>query len=75
MDGSDVVLVMIDKADLPYTEPIDKIDTLSRYVNDDDIVQIEDDVNFVQLDKADLPYTEPIDKIDTLSRYVNDDDI
>ena len=75
MDGSDVVLVMINKGDLPYTEVIDKVDTLSRYVNDDDIVQLEDDVNNEKLDKGDLPYTEIIDKVDTLSRYVNDDDI
>ena len=27
------------KADLPYTEEADKIDPLSRYVNDDDLVQ------------------------------------
>ena len=30
--------ISLRKADLPYTEPIDKIDTLSRYVNDDDLV-------------------------------------
>ena len=30
--------VIIRKADLPYTETADKIDPLSRYVNDEDIV-------------------------------------
>ena len=54
--------------DLPYTLDADKIDPVSRYVNDDDLIQIE-------TVKGDLPYTEEADKIDPVSRYVNDDDI
>ena len=30
--------IKVQKADLPYDEPADKIDPLSRYVNDEDIV-------------------------------------
>ena len=36
------------KADLPYTLDADKIDPLSRYVNDEDVVQLRDDINLVQ---------------------------
>ena len=54
------------KADLPYTDDADKIDVVSRYVNDDDLVQIY---------RGDLPYSAESDKIDPVSRYVNDDDI
>ena len=65
------------KNDLPHDpELIDKVDPLSRYVNDDDIVQIQDDVSLVQLKKNDLPHdADLVDKVDPLSRYVNDDDI
>ena len=70
-----VNLVQLKKADLPYDLEGDKVDVLSRYVNDDDIVQLNDDINLVQLEKADLPYDLDGDKIDVLSRYVNDDDI
>jgi hypothetical protein len=65
------------KNDLPHNaELIDKLDPLSRYVNDDDIVQIEDDISLVQLHKADLPHdADLVEKLDPLSRYVNDDDI
>ena len=65
------------KADLPYDEAADKIDPLSRYVNDEDIVQLKDDVPvpIMLVQRADLPYDEPADKIDPLSRYVNDEDI
>ena len=52
---------------------IDKLDPLSRYVNDDDLVQ---------LSYNDLPHTgsedtnaDQVEKLDPLSRYVNDDDI
>ena len=60
------------KDDLPYNpELIDKVDPLSRYVNDDDLVQIGSRIR-----KDDLPYNpELIDKVDPLSRYVNDDDL
>ena len=61
---------------MPATEEPEKIDPLSRYVNDDDLHLIKEQT-LLQLDatKADLPYTEEADKIDPLSRYVNDDDI
>ena len=62
------------RSDLPYDEPSDKIDPLSRYVNDEDIVQLNE-VNLVQLNRADLPYDDAADKVDPLSRYVNDEDI
>ena len=67
----------IHKADLPYNaDMVEKVDPLSRYVNDDDIVQIKDSVKLAQLNKADLPYhAELVEKLDPLSRYVNDDDI
>merc|ERR1711939_1050558 len=63
---------------LPYDEAADKVDPLSRYVNDDDIVQLSEE-NLVMLNKPSvsdgLPWNETADKIDPLSRYVNDDDI
>ena len=62
--------VSLKKADLPYTDDADKIDPLSRYVNDDDLVQTHSHIR-----KADLPSTDEADKIDPLSRYVNDDDL
>ena len=62
--------ITLRKADLPYTEEADKIDPLSRYVNDDDLVQTHSYIR-----KADLPATEEPEKIDPLSRYVNDDDL
>ena len=65
------------KGDLPYTGPIDKLDPLSRYVNDDDLVGLGEEHSLVQLNsiKGDLPHDGPFDKVDPLSRYVNDDDI
>ena len=57
---------------------VDKLDPLSRYVNDDDILQIKEQ-NLVQLSKDDLPHGPKddslIEKLDPVSRYVNDDDI
>ena len=72
-DQEPVVLVMLKKADLPHDGSIDKVDPLSRYVNDDDLVMHES--TLLQMEKADLPYDGPFDKVDPLSRYVNDDDI
>ena len=74
--------IKLNKDDLPHgpkdDSMIDKIDPLSRYVNDDDILQIKSQ-NLVQLSRDDLPHGPKddslIDKIDPLSRYVNDDDI
>ena len=74
--------IRVIKDDLPHgpkdTSMIDKLDPVSRYVNDDDILQIKEQ-NLVQLGKDDLPHgpkdTSMIDKIDPVSRYVNDDDI
>tara|TARA_B110000914_G_C15166252_1_gene310675 strand:- start:300 stop:530 length:231 start_codon:yes stop_codon:yes gene_type:complete len=63
--------------DLPYDDATDKVDPLSRYVNDEDIVQLHDTVPvpIMLLQRNDLPYDEPSDKVDPLSRYVNDEDI
>ncbi|MFN9902162.1 MAG: hypothetical protein ACK55Z_25950 [bacterium] len=76
MIGSTVAL-KLRKNDLPHdADLVEKVDPLSRYVNDDDIVQIEDDVSLVQLKKNDLPHdADLVEKLDPLSRYVNDDDI
>merc|ERR1719163_315832 len=69
------------KADLPHDgDLVEKLDPLSRYVNDADIVQLKEDVNLVQLKteerKADLPHDgDLVEKLDPLSRYVNDADI
>ena len=60
---------------LPYDAAADKVDPLSRYVNDDDILQLEDNIALVQLRRGDLPHGDDADKIDPVSRYVNDDDI
>ena len=67
----------MNKADLPHDgDLVEKLDPLSRYVNDADIVQLKDDVNLVQLNKADLPHDgDLVEKLDPLSRYVNDADI
>ena len=53
---------------MPYdADKVEKVDNLSRYVNDDDLVQIR---------YNDLPHTaDLVEKVDNLSRYVNDDDI
>jgi len=59
--------------DLPHDASADKVDPLSRYVNDEDVVQLEDDVSLVQYN--DLPHDASADKVDPLSRYVNDEDI
>ena len=61
--------------DLPYDGAPDKVDPISRYVNDEDVVQIEDDVNLVQTRYNDLPYDGAPDKVDPISRYVNDEDV
>ena len=55
--------ISLKKGDLPYTEVIDKVDTLSRYVNDDDLVMDGSDVVLVMINKGDLPYTEVIDNM------------
>ena len=60
--------------DLPSTAEVEKLDPLSRYVNDDDLVQVHD-TNLIQLQYNDLPSTDAVEKLDPLSRYVNDDDI
>ena len=68
--------IKINKADLPYNLEADKIDPVSRYVNDDDLLQRKQHSGRINLaQKADLPYTLESDKIDPTSRYVNDDDI
>ena len=36
--------ITVRKDDLPYDKDADKIDPLSRYVNDEDIVQLHDTV-------------------------------
>ena len=59
--------------DLPHDAAPDKVDPLSRYVNDEDVVQIADDVSLVQYN--DLPHDAAPDKVDPLSRYVNDEDV
>merc|ERR1712127_794673 len=76
----------ITKDDLPHGPKddslVDKLDLMSRYVNDDDILQIKSE-NLVQLGsqiaKDDLPHGPKddslIEKLDPVSRYVNDDDI
>ena len=60
--------------DLPSNAEVEKLDPLSRYVNDDDLVQVHD-FNLIQLQYNDLPSTDEVEKLDPLSRYVNDDDI
>ena len=59
--------------DLPHDASPDKVDPLSRYVNDEEIVQMVDDVNLVQYN--DLPHDASPDKVDPISRYVNDEDV
>ena len=62
--------------DLPYDGAPDKVDPLSRYVNDEDVVQIHDTVpNTTLLQYNDLPYDGAPDKVDPISRYVNDEDV
>ena len=62
----------LQKDDLPYTASlVDKLDPVSRYVNDDDLIQLHS-----QMKKDDLPYPASlVDKLDPVSRYVNDDDL
>ena len=77
-----VAAIKLNKDDLPHgpkdNSLVDKLDPLSRYVNDDDLVQTREH-NLVQLRKDDLPHGPKddslVDKLDPLSRYVNDDDI
>ena len=61
--------------DLPHDAAADKVDPLSRYVNDEDVVQLEDDISLVQTQYNDLPHDASPDKVDPLSRYVNDEDV
>ncbi len=70
--------------DLPHTGSVDtnadnilKIDPLSRYVNDDDLVQINSQVRYMDLPAVGQYDTnaDNVEKLDPLSRYVNDDDI
>ena len=72
-----VSAVTLKKADLPYTaDLIEKIDTVDRYVNDENIVQIKSNVPTKLAQKADLPYTaELLEKLDPVDRYVNDENI
>ena len=81
-DMNDVEFVQLDKPSvsdgLPHDEAADKIDPVSRYINDDDIVQIKEE-NLLMLNKPSvsdgLPHDDASDKIDPVSRYINDDDI
>merc|ERR1711934_266821 len=74
--------IKLNKEDLPHgpkdDSMVEKMDPLSRYVNDDDILQIKEQ-NLVQLGKDDLPHgpkdDSMVEKLDPISRYVNDDDI
>tara|TARA_B110000503_G_C7011874_1_gene356057 strand:+ start:125 stop:346 length:222 start_codon:yes stop_codon:yes gene_type:complete len=52
--------------DLPDNLYADKIDPLSRYVNDEEMVQLQ---------YNDLPDNLYADKIDPISRYANDEDL
>ena len=73
-----VSAVTLQKADLPYNaDLVEKLDPLSRYVNDENIVQLKSNVKPVNLaQKADLPYNpDLIEKLDPVSRYVNDENI
>ena len=64
--------------DLPSTADVDKLDPLSRYVNDDDLIQLSAE-NQAKLEMYmkydDLPSNAEVEKLDPLSRYVNDDDL
>ena len=68
--------ININKDDLPANASlVEKLDPVSRYVNDDDLVQIKN-TQLLQLSKDDLPYNATlVEKLDPVSRYVNDDDI
>ena len=74
---STVSAISVKYNDLPYdADKVEKLDTLSRYVNDADIVQLHDNVKLAQLQYNDLPYdADKVEKLDGLSRYVNDADI
>merc|ERR1739838_599594 len=75
-----VQAIRVTHGDLPHTgsvdtngDNLDKLDPMSRYVNDD---------NLVQVSYNDLPHTgsvdtnaDNLDKLDPMSRYVNDDNI
>ena len=61
--------------DLPYDGAPDKVDPINRYVNDEDVVQLKDDINLVQMKYNDLPYDGAPDKVDPINRYVNDEDV
>ena len=74
--------IKLNKDDLPHgpkdDSMVEKLDPLSRYVNDDDILQVKEQ-NLVQLNKDDLPHgpkdDSMVEKMDPLSRYVNDQNI
>lgn len=71
-----LVQLQAEKGDLPDYLTADKIDPLSRYENDDDLVQYDpSDVVLMQIKKGDLPDYGTPEKIDYLSRYENDDDL
>ena len=70
-----IAAVVVRKDDLSYERDADKVDPLSRYVNDEDIVQLHDTVPVILAQKDDLSYERDADKVDPLSRYVNDEDI
>ena len=53
--------ITIRKSDLPHDAEVDKLDPVSRYVNDEDIVQLHDEVKLVQLNKSDLPHDAEVD--------------
>ena len=64
--------------DLPHdADLVEKVDPLSRYVNDENIVQLKSNVKPVRLAQYnDLPHdADLIEKLDPVSRYVNDENI
>ena len=74
----EIALLQTQYNDLPHDATPDKVDPLSRYVNDEDVVQLHDTVpnrELIQLQYNDLPHDAAADKIDPLSRYVNDEDV
>ena len=68
-------MVQIRYNDLPDNLGADKVDPISRYVNDEDLLHIGDDIKLLQLQYNDLPDNLGCDKIDPVSRYVNDEDL
>ena len=72
-----VQAVTLKKDDLPYdADKVEKLDPISRYVNDENIVQLKSNVPVKLAQKDDLPYNaEMLEKLDPVSRYVNDENI